>query len=330
MTEDKFDPMWTIKSLWNNRAGKFPFNNKGVAGDGDNSNNGSGDSDDDSDDNGSVGVATAPIDWKSTLDPTIKDHPSLKNFKTPGDVAKSYLEAQRLIGKKGVPLPSKDADPLDDTKRKDWDTVYDTLGRPSDPNAYELPKVEYPAGFPKVPEETVKGFKELSHKIGLLPHQVKALYQWQHEQAMNGVNQNTEAQATSLRTSEQELRKEYGKAFDSNLSIAKGLLKKFGSNEVLAGLDSSGFGNNPHFIRFMVKVAKQFGEDGNTLVGETQSAILTPQEAQAEVDKIMADKSGAYWNRANDKGIKPFSDAEHKAVVKKVQDLMSMAHPEQR
>ena len=89
----------------------------------------------------------------------------------------------------------------------------------------------------------------------------------------------------------------------------------------------SGLGNNPHMIRFMVKVASQFSEDGNIQLGETQPNILSPDEAKIEVEKIMADKNGAYWNRPNDKGVKPFSDAEHRAMVKKVADFTSMAHP---
>ena len=326
MKEDKLNPEKdNLVPNWNSRTAKFPFNNRGEVG-----------GDEGGDEGGDVGgeegggTGTITTSWRDNLDPSIKDHPSLANFKTPQDVAKSYVNAQSLIGKEKIPVPGKDADPLSAEGRKEWDIVYDRMGRPSDPKAYELPKLETPQGFPETPPETIDGFKQLSHDIGLLPHQVKALYQWQHEQAVGNVKNHTDATATALRASEGELRKEYGKAFDGNLSAAQGLLKKFGGAEVIQALESTGLGNNPHMVRFMVKVARQFGEDGNTLVGDTQSGVLTPAEAKVEVEKIMADKSGAYWNRTDAKGNKPFADSEHKAMVKKVNDLMAMAHPEKQ
>jgi hypothetical protein len=329
MNEDNLNPDGTIKTLWNNRNAKFPFNNRGEVGDGGDDGGDGGDGGDAGGDTGG-GTATLTGDWREHLDPTIKDHPALANFKTPADVAKSYVNAQELIGRKGVPLPSKEADPLDDTKRKDWDTVYDTLGRPSDPKAYELPEVERPEGFPADPPEMVDGFKQFAHKIGLLPHQVKALYQWQHEQGITTYKQSVEQMQQAMQQSEAALRQEYGKAFDGNLAGAKGLLQKFGDPKLMETLEATGMGNNPDVVRFLVKVAKQFGEDGNVLVGETQSGTLSPAEARLEVDKIMADKKGAYWNPTDDKGRKQFSDAEHKAMVKKVHDLMQMAHPEKQ
>lgn len=239
-----------------------------------------------------------------------------------------YVGVQSLIGKEKLPVPSKDADPMQEGGNMEYNTVYDRLGRPSDPKAYEIPDLQIPQGFPAVATETIDSFKEMSHKIGLLPHQVKALYQWQHDQAVTGFTQNGEAQVTASQASEGLLRKEYGKAFDGNLAAAKGLIAKFGSPEVAQALETSGLGSNPDMIRFMVKVAKNFGEDGNALAGEAQQGTLTPQEAQLEIDKIMADKNGAYWNRTDDKGHKPFSEAEHKAMVKKVGDLNTMAIPQ--
>ena len=96
---------------------------------------------------------------------------------------------------------------------------------------------------------------------------------------------------------------------------------------MIGALEATGMGNNPHVIRFMVNVAKNFGEDGNILVGDTQAGIISPDEAKVEVAKIMADKKGAYWNSPDDKGNKPFSIQEHNAMVKKVADLNEMAYP---
>ena len=125
------------------------------------------------------------------------------------------------------------------------------------------------------------------------------------------------------------MRKEYGKQFDGNISAARGLIEKFGNEEAAKALEDSGLGNNPHVIRMMVKIAGQFTEDGKIHLGEAQPNILSPTEAKAEVDKIMADKKGAYWNPPDERGQKQFTSAEHNAVVKKVADLNAMAFPGQ-
>ena len=125
------------------------------------------------------------------------------------------------------------------------------------------------------------------------------------------------------------MRKEYGKQFDGNIQAARGLIAKFGNEEVTQALEQSGMGNNPHVIRMMVKIAQQFTEDGNIQLGDSQPNILSPAEAKAEVDNIMADKKGAYWNPPDEQGKKQFSDSEHKAMVKKVADLNAMAYPGQ-
>ena len=277
-------------------------------------------------DPGAAATLTPAGDWRENLDPSIKDHPALANLATPADVAKSYVNAQQLIGKKGVPLPGKESDPLDDTKNMEWNTVYDTLGRPSDPKAYDLPVIE---GAPEVPDEVADSFKSAAHKLGLLPHQVAGLYRWNQDMATGHVQQSQESMVQGLQESEAAMRQEYGKQFDSNIQNARGLINKFGGEEVSQALEQSGMGNNPHLIRMMVKIAGQFSEDGNIHLGEAQPNILSPKEAKDEIDKVMADKKGAYWNPPDDKGTKQFSDSEHKAMVKKVADLNAMAFPGQ-
>ena len=123
------------------------------------------------------------------------------------------------------------------------------------------------------------------------------------------------------------MRKEYGQAFDTNIQGARGLMDKYGGQEVKQAFEESGLGNNPHVIRMMVNISKQFGEDGNIQLGETQKGILTPDEAKSEIDKVMSDKKGAYWNPSDEKGNKKFSDSEHRAMVKKMADLNVMAYP---
>ena len=257
-------------------------------------------------------VAAAPIlDWRANLDPAVKDHPSLQKFKTPADLAKSYIEAERFLGREKIPLPPKDAKP------EDWDMVFNSLGRPSDPNAYKVPEVKYPEGMQPASEDQLKEFKSFAHKIGLLPKQVEALFQWNHDRNVGYMDGMTKATTQSRQDAETGLRKEWGKAYDANLGLIKGLLGKFG-DDGMSQLIESGLGNDPRFIKFAYQVAKNFGEDGQFLGGQAASLTLTPEEALAEISKIRNDKVHPYNAPSN---------PEHKKAVEYMAALYEMAYP---
>ena len=62
----------------------------------------------------------------------LREHPSLSPIKDVGNLARSYVNAQRLIGSDKIPLPKNPTD-------EDLDNIYSKLGRPETPEGYELP-----------------------------------------------------------------------------------------------------------------------------------------------------------------------------------------------
>lgn len=50
-------------------------------------------------------------DWRKDWAPELKDNPALKDFKTPADLAKSYVETKKMVGQKTTGIPGKDATP---------------------------------------------------------------------------------------------------------------------------------------------------------------------------------------------------------------------------
>lgn len=99
-------------------------------------------------------------DWREELDASVKEHPSLKNFKSPGDLAKSWVEAQKLIGRDKIPVPGEKA------TKEDWDTVFERLGRPKDKNGYTIPDVKLPDGLPAPKPEFIEELKAKAHELG--------------------------------------------------------------------------------------------------------------------------------------------------------------------
>jgi hypothetical protein len=258
-------------------------------------------------------------EFLATLPAEIKDHPSLSTFKDSATLAKSYVEQQKLVGREKLPLPAKPYAESPD----EYGIVFDRLGRPSDPAAYKMPEVEKVEGVPMASEQEIKDFQALSHKIGLMPHQVEALYKYNHERGVSYVKSSSEASTKARTDAEAGLRKEYGKAYDGNLVLAQTLIKKYGDEDTVAMIDS-GMGNDPRFIKFMVNIAKQFGEDGASLAGEARTMTQTPKEAMAEIAKIRGECADnpkhPYLNKQH---------PEHKKMLDKMADLHKAAYPEE-
>jgi len=248
--------------------------------------------------------------WRDGLDPSIKDHACLQNFKDIKDVVKSYVSVQPLIGKEKIPLPSENA------TKEEWDVVYSRLGRPASPNDYKLPEVKLPDGFPPIQKEKAEAFKQKAHELGLLPHQLEGLYDWYANDMASEFNAFNESREKSRSEAEVALRNEFGKGFDAKIQLAKGVLEKFGDDNLKSLIDS-GLGNDPAMIRFLVNIGSKMGEDG--MFTGRQETTMTPEEANAEIRKIQGDKKHPYFNKMH---------PEHQLAVQRMQELFAMAYPE--
>ena len=71
-------------------------------------------------------------DWRTSIPEEIRGHKSLEHIQDVGALAKSYVNAQSMIGADKVAIPGKHA------TDEDWGEVYRRLGRPDTPDGYEL------------------------------------------------------------------------------------------------------------------------------------------------------------------------------------------------
>lgn len=248
--------------------------------------------------------------WRDSLPDDIKNHATLTNFKSVVDLAKSHLEAQNMIGRKGI-IP-----PVDDSE-EEKNRYYNELGRPETADGYKLDEIKAPEGVEI--DENVRGeFLKVAHKLGLQPHQVNGLIKWQVEG--EGVRSKSEddARIEAIEKAETDLRKEWGTAYDANLSIANKLIGKFGDKEAVEAL-KDGLGHNPSLIRMMANIAKGMSED--TLGSGSAIMVKTPAEAQKEISQIQSNKKHAYFD---------VSHIDHQEALKHMKDLYTMAYPEEK
>lgn len=247
-----------------------------------------------------------PTDWLSSLPDELKEEPSLKVFKDPAALAKSYVHAQKQIGKDKVVVP----DPKLATD-EEWSEFYSKIGRPETADDYQL-EVE------GMDEEFVSAFKQQAHKAGLRPNQVEGLFQWYNE-FVGGASEKAEESA-KLEKERQlvELKNEWGKAFDTKLQHAKTIYRNYMPEEVQAHMDKMGYNDDPVMVKAFAHLAEKFLSEGERVGNPNGSTVLSPAEAKAKIDEVMANNHHAYWNPDHE---------NHNKAKEEMKQLYELANP---
>lgn len=249
----------------------------------------------------------AASDWKASLPEELRDNPSIKAFSDVQGLVKSYVNAQKMIGADKLVLPGKHA------SEDDWKAVYTKLGLPESVDKYELAFKDE-----KVFDKDFSGkFKEVSFKAGILPKQAQAMADWLvSENAKAGEAMQAE-RIKAIDAQLEGLKTEWGTAYNQNLKQAQIVVSKFGDENLNKYLDETGLGSDANLIKFLAKIGSSFKEDIVIATGE-QTHAMTPAEAKAKANSLMADMKGPYYDK---------NHINHKAAVKEVQDLFNMAYP---
>lgn len=255
-------------------------------------------------------VAQSVEDWRSNIPEEIRDHKSLSHINDVGALAKSYVHAQSMIGADKVAIPGKHA------TADDWNEVYNRLGRPEAADYYELPT---PEGM-EVDADMTNWYKQTAHELGLNQQQAAKLYEAYNNFAAQTGEANTVDVEAYQRDVEQQLRQEYGQAFEDRLQQGMGVMAQFGNPEMLEVemADGTRLGDNPDFIRLMgdlgAFIQERMGED--TLEGVKTSGGMTPDAAMEKISELRAPNS-PYWDAKH---------PEHHYYVNQVNKYMEMAH----
>lgn len=131
-----------------------------------------------------------------------RDKPYMKDIDSPDKLFQQFDNAQSLIGKKAVGVPTEDSSP------EEWNEFYNKMGRPESHDKYEFEKTELPEGLARL-EDTDAKAKELFHKAGLTAAQAK--------QVMKGYDEILSEQFTGLQSQQQEQLTKMNDEFESLL-----------------------------------------------------------------------------------------------------------------
>lgn len=258
-------------------------------------------------DKGSEGGKGSDESWLTALPDDLKEDATLKNFKDIKSLAAAHVALKKHLGADKIALPGKNA------TAEDWKALYTKLGVPEKVDDY---KVEFKKEA-VITDDFAKEFRTKLHSVGILPQQAQALADWVSETNITNTKKFSEDRAKQQQAEIGELRKEWGNAFDTQVARANKLLAEHADEATVKYLQSSGLGNDVRLIKLLAAAGGALYKEDKALEGQGQgTAKLTPAEARAEANKIVADFKHPYHIKDH---------PNHKSAVEEVAKLFEQA-----
>ena len=253
-------------------------------------------------------ISTTPSvkSWKETISEEFRNDPNISKFTEIDALAKSYINATRMIGQDKVAIPNENS--TDDQ----WQEVYGKLGRPESADKYKL---EVQSETAPLDEGAIKQFAENAHQLGLNNKQAQGILEFYKNSMEGSVQQARIDTETAQANAEAELRKEWGGNYDANIKKA-GSVAKANMNPQILDMelkDGTRLGDHPEVIKGFANIANILSED--KLISTESENTDRGTDYEAEISKLVNDTNGPYWNKAH---------PDHDKVVQQVFTLRTM------
>ena len=244
--------------------------------------------------------------WKESISEVYRNDPNIEKFTEIDALAKSYINATRMIGQDKMIVPNKNF------TEDQWEEAYIKMGRPESFDKYTL---DTKSDVVPLDEQAIKNFQEQSFKLGLNNEQANGILNF-YKNNMEAADKQAKVDAeTSQAQAQQLLRQEWGREYDTNINKAKSLANANLAPEVLELQlsDGSRLGDNVDVIKGFAKIANMLSED--KILSTESENMDKSEDIQTEIDQIMNDKNGPYWNK---------SHPNHDKVVQQVYTMREM------
>jgi hypothetical protein len=253
-----------------------------------------------------------PVDWgslKEALPEDLRGDSTLQSITSLEGLVKSYVHAQRSLGKDKIAVPDKHA------TDEDWNQLYRKLGVPEKAEDYTL-NLE----GAELSEEFAAKFRDQAHRTGVLPKQAEALAKWYSDFAREAAEAELAEEKQYLNDNVDKLKREWGDAYKDNVTKSRIALKHLIPDDAeRQEIMDLGVGKSAAFIKLLNKAAGFFSEDVFVGQGAGQFTSLTPEAALDKARSIQGDMNHPYRNREH---------PNHEAAKKEVADLYRIAFPD--
>ena len=204
----------------------------------------------------------------------LREHPSLSPIKDVPNLARSYVNSQKLIGADKLPLPTNPTD-------EDLDRIADRLGRPETASGYEIA-----VDGNIITEEAAQDFAQMAHATRLTPAQANGILEYYKNRVEGSVQADAEARHQSQIDASNQLKAEWGSNYDKRVELAQGLANELSDTQAITRIvleDGTNLGDHPEFIKAFAKFAefRQSVTSEDTVAEKSQVNHMTRQTAQA-------------------------------------------------
>lgn len=232
--------------------------------------------------NSSPGQLSNGFEWLNGADELTVGYAQNKGWDSPLKALDSYRNLEKLLGadkaNNAVIVPKADADP------KDWSAIYDRLGRPTGPDGYKFEAANGDQNF-------TKALSEKFYELGLTKNQGEQFAGWFNEMMTKGQESETSAAAARFEAEHQELKNEWGAAYEKNVLIAREGAAQLGMSKELIDKIEGAIGT-----KATMQLFQQYGaivpEDRLVTGGQNTGfgSSMTPAQAKAEIQSLMQDR----------------------------------------
>jgi len=249
---------------------------------------------------------TTQSTWKDSISEAYRNDPNIEKFTEIDALAKSYINATKMIGQDKVVIPTNNS------TEEHWDEVYTKLGRPESADKYTLDAKSEVVNFD---DNAIKSFAEQSHKLGLNNKQAQGILEF-YKNNMEGTAQQSKIDTETAQVqAEQQLRQEWGRDFEGKVKQAGALAKANINPEILDMALSNGtrLGDHPEIIKGFAKIAGMMQED--KIVATESENAQSVSNIEEEIASIMNDRNGPYYHKQH---------PDHDKMVQQVYTLREM------
>jgi len=230
--------------------------------------------------------AEAPASsWTDGMNESSQGFVENKGWKNPDQMLESYQNLEKTVGvpsDRVLHLPKED-------DADGWGEVYNRMGRPEEPSGYKLNEVDVPDGG----IDLTPNLREWAHEAGLSQDQTTKIYD-KYNARLVELNNEVEAKKSEQATAdEQSLRKEWGSAWDENISAGTRFRQRFGLDDATVDKLEDALGLRG-LLELSAKIGRGLGEhgmpNGAEDSGDGLTFGMTPAAAKAKIGDLTLDK----------------------------------------
>lgn len=214
--------------------------------------------------------------WLDDLPDELKTSPSLTKFKSKDALAQGYINLQKLLSKKDIPLEEL----TQHMTPEELATFNKTRGVPDSPEEYQATGLpEFLAHNPIV-KGGLEEAKKMAHKYGVSSEMFNEFVQLELDLHQKAVQEKTAANFSYLSN-------KYGANLDAADQIATKAALKLGGPEAVEALKASGMANNPVIFDMLYKAGTMMKQDSVPVSGASGGNLsTTPADIEGKIKEL--------------------------------------------